>query len=176
MHGVADPIRLRALTSADADVMAVVLRDPSLYEFTGGEPPTADELTRRYDVQARGQSPDGTERWVNDVVLLGGEQQPIGYVQATIPSGGGTAEIAWVIGRAWQGHGHATRAARLLLASLAEQDVETVVAHIHPDHTASQRIATHLGLEPTSTILDGEVRWQGRSAPSRSGRCDRQRG
>ena len=32
---------------------------------------------------------------------------------------------------------------------------------IHPEHEASQRIARHLGMEPTDTVVDGEVRWAG---------------
>jgi hypothetical protein len=32
-------------------------------------------------------------------------------------------------------------------------------AHIHPDHVASIGVARTLGLSPTSTVVDGEVRW-----------------
>ena len=127
---------LRPLAVDDADVMSSVLSDPSLYEFNGGEPPTRTELTRRYAVQTRGHSPDGTQRWVN----------------------------LMVIGTPWQGHGYATRAARLLLADLAQQGIGSVVAHIHPRHTASRRIATHLGMVPTTIIVEGETRWAGSTA------------
>lgn len=151
---------MRPLTVDDADAMTSVLSDPSLYAFTGGEPPTRDDLERRYTVQVRGHSRDGTERWINSVVVLRAEQQPIGYVQATIPVNGDPAEIAWVIGRPWQGQGHARRAARLLLDDLAAQGIEVVVAHIHPEHEASQRIATRLGMTPTTVVVDGETRWQ----------------
>ncbi len=164
--------------------MTTVLADPELYEFTGGEPPTRDDLARRYAVQVRGHSADGSERWINSVVVLGSEHQPIGYVQATIPVNGdplradqangdqvngdradcGPAEIAWVIGRPWQGNGHAGRAARLLLDDLVEQGVTAVMAHIHPDHEASQRIATRLGMTPTTVVVDGEIRWEGTTA------------
>lgn len=154
--------------------MTTVLADPELYEFTGGEPPTRDDLARRYAVQVRGHSADGSERWINSVVVLGPEHQPIGYVQATIPVNGAPtngdpvgcspAEIAWVIGRPWQGNGHAGRAARLLLDDLVEQGITAVVAHIHPDHDASQRIATRLGMTPTTVVVDGEIRWEGTTA------------
>ncbi len=62
--------------------MVAVLSDPSLYEFTGGTPPTLEELTARYARQAVGHSPDGTEQWLNWVVLL--DSAPVGYVQATV--------------------------------------------------------------------------------------------
>lgn len=159
-----EQIALRPLTVADATVMATVLADPALYAFTGGAPPTEDDLTRRYQAQTRGHSADGTEQWLNLLVLLGAAREPIGYVQATIPADGSPTEVAWVIGRPWQGHGHAQRAGRLLLDHLAERGVLTVVAHIHPEHHASNRVATHLGLTPTGTVVDGEVRWTGSPA------------
>ena len=158
------PLQLRPLIVDDADAMTGVLSDPSLYEFIGGEPPTRDDLARRYAVQVRGHSADGSQRWINAVVVLGPERKPIGYVQATIPANGEPTEIAWVIGRPWQGNGHARRAARLLLDDLAGQGVEAVVAHIHPEHEASQRIATSLGLTATTTVVDGEIRWEGTTA------------
>lgn len=140
--------------------MASVLADPTLYEFIGGEAPNVMELERRYTVQTRGQSADGSEEWINLVVVLVPGGEPIGYVQATIPRGGEPTEIAWVIGRAWQGRGYATHAAQLLVEYLEERSVSDLVAHIHPSHTASQVIARKLGLYPTDTIVDGETRWQ----------------
>ena len=84
--------------------MVAVLSDPSLYEFTGGTPPTLEELAARYARQAVGHSPDGTEQWLNWVVLL--DTTPVGYVQATVV--GDSAEIAWVISPSVQGRGLAT--------------------------------------------------------------------
>lgn len=60
--------------------MATVLSSRALYTFTGGEPPSADELARRYAFQTRGGSSDGTEEWINLIVTLGSSKQPIGYV------------------------------------------------------------------------------------------------
>ena len=153
-------VTLRPLTVADAEVMSRVLADPTLYEFIGGEPPSVEELEDRYAFQTRGGSPDGTEEWINLVVVLGPGREPIGYVQATVPRDGGPAEIAWVIGRAWQGRGHATRAAQLLVEQLEARGVRDVVGHIHPRHTASQVIARKLGMDPTDIMVDGETRWQ----------------
>lgn len=155
------PIALRPLRVEDAPAMARVLADPALYAFTGGEPPTVEDLTRRYTTQTRGGSTDGTETWVNEIVVLATDGRPIGYVQATLPHDGGPAEVAWVIGTPWQGQGFARRAAELLVAGLRARGVERALAHIHPHHVASQRIARHLGLAPTDTVVDGEVRWEG---------------
>jgi RimJ/RimL family protein N-acetyltransferase len=43
-----------------------------------------------------------------------------------------TAEIAWVIVRAYQRRGYAHEAAEVMVASLRRQGVESVVAHVHP--------------------------------------------
>ena len=38
--------------------------------------------------------------------------------------------------------------------------VTRVVAHVHPDHVASQGVAAGLGLTPTDRVDDGEVEWE----------------
>jgi len=48
-------IQLSPLTVHHAPAMVSVLADPSLYLFTGGTPPTLEELTARYARQAVGQ-------------------------------------------------------------------------------------------------------------------------
>lgn len=84
-------------------------------------------------------------------------------MQATVT--GAEAEIAWVVGEAWQGRGLASEAARGLVAWLDERAVATVVAHIHPDHHASAAVATAAGLTPTDQWQDGEVRWRRATRP-----------
>lgn len=161
-HSMTASVSLRLLRVEDASAMAAVLADPSLYEFTGGRPPSATELERQYAVQARGHSADDSEEWLNRLVLLGARREPVGYVQATVPRDGGPGEIAWVIGTPWQGRGIAGHACALLLRELTRRGVRRVIAHVHPDHRASQRVAAGLGMEPTGTVVDGEVRWEGR--------------
>lgn len=151
---------LRPLRVEDAARMVEVLADHSLYTFTGGEPPTLAELRLRYGVQTRGHSADGSERWANWIVEWDGAA--VGYVQATIPRDGGPAEVAWVIGRPWQGRGYARAAVRALAAELRRGGVAEVIAHIHPDHVASQRVAAAIGLADTGVLADGENRWHGR--------------
>jgi hypothetical protein len=53
---------LEPLRAAHADEMVVVLSDPWLYRYTGGAPPTHDELRARYERQVKGRSPAGEER------------------------------------------------------------------------------------------------------------------
>lgn len=150
-------VTLRALTVSDADVMTHVLGSPSLYTFIGGTPPTIEELRQRYEVQTRGSSADGSETWLNFIVVDGGS--PAGYVQATIT--GDTAEIAWVIGAEFQGRGLGSTGAQLLCSELAIRGVHQILAHIHPDNAASEKIARRLGMKPTDIWQDGERRFIG---------------
>lgn len=155
-----DRLSLRPLRIEDAEEMTTVLADFSLYAFTGGTPPTKAELARRYAVQARGCSADRSEEWINCIVLLGPQQEAVGFVQATIFEDGQSAEISWVIGNPWQGRGYGGHAAELLVQGLLRREIRRIVAHIHPEHEVSQRIATRLAMAPTSTVVDGEVRWE----------------
>lgn len=148
-------ITLVPLTVADADEMVDVLGG-DLYAFIGGSAPTLEELRARYARQVAG-GPPGQE-WRNWIVRV--EGQAIGYVQATITHEGRRAEIAWVVGERWQGHGYASEAARALVDWLDERGVSTVEAHIHPDHAASAAVARRAGLAPTGRFDDGERLWR----------------
>ena len=161
----AQPVFTRRLTliplsARHADEMATVLADPDLYIFTGGSPPTRQELRARYERWTAG-SPDPTVSWCNWVIQLRNPPRLAGTVQATISTGEQpVAEVAWVVGTPWQGQGIATEAARALIAWLRQQSVQTVIAHIHPHHLASAAVAAAAGLSPTGQLQDGEMRWR----------------
>ncbi|MEW1748983.1 GNAT family N-acetyltransferase [Streptomyces angustmyceticus] len=143
-----------------AEGMATVLSDPALHTFTGGAPDTAQELRARYR-RLVADSPDPAVAWRNWVIRLRDGACPTGTVQATISTSGHEtiAEIAWVVGTAWQGRGIATEAAQALVTWLGGQHVHTAHAHIHPAHLASAAVAAACGLTPTDDWHDGEVRW-----------------
>ncbi len=91
------------------------------------------------------------------------DDQPVGTVQATVCPERDllAAEAAWVIGSSSQGQGYAREAAAVMVAWLRGQGVQLVIAHVHLRHRASQGVARAVGLEPTLTLVDGEVLWQG---------------
>jgi RimJ/RimL family protein N-acetyltransferase len=162
---VARRLALVPLTVSDAREMVTVLAGDDLYTFTGGRPPTLPELRARYARQVVGHSADGIQDWHNWIIRLVTGRTAVGYVQATVTDGGRRAEIAWVVGRAWQGHGYATEAAAALVGWLWERGVLIVQAHIHPDHAASAAVAFHAGLLPTGQLQDGEQLWRKEAAP-----------
>jgi RimJ/RimL family protein N-acetyltransferase len=157
-------LELLPLLVGHAEEMAGVLSDPALHGYVGGVPDTPRELRSRYRRITAG-SPDPAVTWLNWVIRLRDEDRLTGTVQATVgPVGssgtGAVAEVAWVVGTPWQGRGIASEAARGLVDWLAEQSgVESVIAHIHPEHRASAAVATAAGLAPTGDVRDGEVRW-----------------
>jgi RimJ/RimL family protein N-acetyltransferase len=156
-------VDLEPLAVAHAAELAPLLDDASLHEFTGGAPLSAAALAARFARLAVRRSPDGEQLWGNWALRIRATGAVAGMIQATLPAGGpeaGPAEVAWVVVRAAQSRGYAKEAASSLVAVL-QQAGWTVVAHIHPGHVASQRVARAAGLSPTTDVLNGEVRWVG---------------
>lgn len=152
-------LRLVPLTVADAAEMVDVLGGVALYAYTGGTPPGLDELRARYAGQAAGRSPDGREEWCNWILRREPGGEAVGYVQATISGEGQRAEIAWVVGLPWQGHGYATEAALALVGWLDSRGVAVIQAHIHPEHAASAAVAQRAGLRASGVITGREQLW-----------------
>jgi RimJ/RimL family protein N-acetyltransferase len=148
--------------------MVEVLADRTAYAYTGGEPPDREALRRRYERLSVGRSGDGAWAWHNWIIRRVTDGRAVGTVQATVSLAQPEAEVAWIVGLPWQGHGFATEAARRLVAWLEAEGVGTIVAHIHPDHAASTAVATRLGMRPTEVFVDGERAWRrGRLASPR---------
>ncbi|MGS0685844.1 GNAT family N-acetyltransferase [Nakamurella sp. GG22] len=152
-------LELEPLRVDHADEMSVVLGDPALYAFTGGEPPGIDELRQRYARQVTGRSADGGECWLNWILRHDG--RAVGYVQATVTAEEGwtTADVAWVVATGAQGSGFAGEAAAAMIEWLRVKGADVITAHVHPEHAASAAVARRVGLAPTPHIVDGEVRW-----------------
>jgi RimJ/RimL family protein N-acetyltransferase len=157
----ADRLVLTPLREDDADEMVGVLSDPGLYAFTGGEPPTLERLRGRYAAMVVGHSPDHAQEWLNWVVRLKDDAgTAVGTVQATVERDDGTAEVAWVIGADGQGKGYGSEAAAALVQALIAAGTSRVIAHVHPEHAASARVARHCGLSPTDEFHEGERCWE----------------
>ncbi|WP_436757197.1 GNAT family N-acetyltransferase [Streptosporangium sp. V21-05] len=176
----AEPVRtarltLEPLAPHHAAEMAEVLGDPALHTFIGGSPETPEQLRDRYARLAATPPPNRAESWLNWVIRLHtpdigsdrpvgdpdrltGSDRLVGYVQATVVRD--RATVAWVVGTPWQGRGIAGEAAVALVAWLGERGTTTIVATIHPDHTASSAVARRAGLTPTDGRVDGEVVWR----------------
>ena len=148
---------LHPLRETDAPDMVRVLADQGLYRFTGGGPPTLEDLEAKYRSQVSGPS-SGSEVWHNWILRLRGSERAIGFVQATLV--GDTADVAWLVGTDWQRCGYAKEAAAEVVLWLRECGIGSLTAHIHPKHLASGRVAMAIGLQGTDEVdADGEVVW-----------------
>jgi len=161
-------LALEPLRVDHADEMVALLADRALYTYYDDEAsPTLDELRSRYERQGVGSSPDGSETWHNWILRDLATGEVAGFVQATVRAvdRGASAELAWVVGTAYQGRGYATEAAAAARdaitgpGSASGDDATVVQAHIAPGHAASETVARRLGLEPTDVVHDGETLW-----------------
>jgi RimJ/RimL family protein N-acetyltransferase len=146
-------LELEPLHVEHATEMVPVLADPAMYEFIGGDPPTAAELVARYLRQSRRPG------WLNWVLRRKDTREAIGTVQAT-QKDDHTAEVAWVVSSRFQGAGYATEAATAAIDWLEANGIHDLFAYIHPDHIASNKVAERLGFVPTESIRDGETGWK----------------
>jgi RimJ/RimL family protein N-acetyltransferase len=114
--------------------------------------------SERYRALAAGRSGDGSEQWLNWIVRLDGAA--VGTVQATVIEEGTAAEVAWEVGVRWQGRGIASEAGAVMVDWLLAHGVRSIVAHVHPQHDASIRVAARAGLTATAELVDGETVWR----------------
>jgi hypothetical protein len=105
-------LELEPLRVAHAAGLAPLLDDASLHAFTGGAPLSAAALAARFARLAVRRSPGGEQIWGNRVPRIRAAGAAAGTAQATRPAGGpaaGPAEVAWVVVRAAQGRGYASK-------------------------------------------------------------------
>ncbi|WP_416443966.1 GNAT family N-acetyltransferase [Leucobacter sp. HNU] len=155
-------LRLEPLDVGHASEMRPVLSAPELTRFTGGEPPTEDELRARYLRQSAGQSPSGDAGWLNWIVRRRDVGAAVGYVQATVTEqeGAMVADVAWVIGVSEQRRGFASEAAEAMLEWTRLHGVSSFDACIHPENRASAGVARRLGFVRTDREVAGEAVWE----------------
>jgi RimJ/RimL family protein N-acetyltransferase len=145
-------LALEPLRVGHAAEMVAVLADPALYEYIGGEPPSEADLVARYTRQT------GREGWLNWILREQATQDAVGTVQATLRDD--AVELAWVVAPKAQGKGYATEATAAVIEWLRSRGVQLFEAHVHPDHAASNAVASRLGFQPTESIKNGEVGWE----------------
>ncbi|MEA2191626.1 MAG: hypothetical protein QOI73_1747 [Solirubrobacteraceae bacterium] len=157
-------LSLEPLRVDHAGEMAPLLADARLYEFTGGEPPTAEQLAASYRRRVSADGSDG-RRWCNWLRRSRASGTAIGGMQAYVARGedGFVADLAWIVGCEHQGLGYAREAAAAVVAWLRRQGEVVLIAEIHERHEASVRVARALGLAPTDEAAEheGDVRWRG---------------
>jgi RimJ/RimL family protein N-acetyltransferase len=140
-------LRLVPLARAHAPAMFELLRDPALYRHLDESPPvSAQALAERYGRLEARRSPDGRQHWLNWVLLPLEGDAPLGYVQATVEPTERRAWVAYVLGSAHQGKGHAREAVGEMLQHLRSHwDVACCLATVEAANERSIRLLQALG-------------------------------
>ncbi|MCY3783414.1 MAG: GNAT family N-acetyltransferase [Chloroflexi bacterium] len=143
-----DAAELHELRILDSDAPADDGPDVSL--------PRVRARIRRWE---RRRSPDGAEVWLNWTLRLKDDQTAVGRMQATVTEQ--WADMAWLVGRRFRKQGYATEAAQRIAAWLLEFfNPREVRATIHPENTASQRVAANVGMRRTGErTSEGDEVW-----------------
>lgn len=147
----APPLELEPLEARHAGAMFALLSDPAIYEFENEPPASLDWLESRYTRLETRTSADGTESWLNWIVLL--DDEAIGYVQATVEPAG-LAWVAYEFGSAFWGRGLASLATRAMIEELhVRYGVHTLLAELVAANHRSVRLLERLGFEAAGTEL-----------------------
>ena len=144
----------------DAAELHALLWTPDVNTGTDdGSAASLQDVRARIRRWERRRSPDGSEIWLNWTLRLKDDQTVVGRMQATVTEA--WADMAWVIGRRYRSQGYATEAGRCIAAWLLEFfNLGEVRATIHPNNTASQRVATNVGMRGSGErTSDGDEVW-----------------
>ena len=138
-------LRCEPVATSHADAMFPVLSDPRIYTHLPDDPPASLEALRaRYEFLSPGMSPDGSEHWLNWVLVLEETSEAIGFCQATVRDD--DCSVAYVLNPAFQGKGYAAEATTGVVSHLFERfGLPAVRAEIHVDNRASVALVTRLG-------------------------------
>ncbi|QEL14511.1 GNAT family N-acetyltransferase [Limnoglobus roseus] len=102
-------------------------------------------------------APGAANPWLHGFIVLHQESQLIigGCGFKGPPDKDGVVEIGYGITPAFEGKGHATASARLLIAFAAKHpEVRTVMAHTLPTESASTRVLTKCGFTKVGEEID----------------------
>ncbi len=142
-------LTLEPQAATHAAEMFVVLSDPAIYEFESEPPPSLEWLRARFTKLESRLSADGQEQWLNWVIRVP-PSKLIGYVQATVRSGGHAA-IAYELSSAYWGRSLARRAVQAMISELVvHYQVRRLSAVFKHGNHRSMRLLQRLGFSLAS--------------------------
>jgi RimJ/RimL family protein N-acetyltransferase len=140
------------LRQAHAFDLVSALTDPRVYQFIEGPfPTTAEQLAAQFAQFEMGPPVDRRhECWWDYVVRLGQSGPAIGRLEATLIDG--WAEVAYLLGPEYWGHGYAAEALTWLHGQLwRDQTTADWWASVCPGNWRSMRLLTRLGYSEVQT-------------------------
>lgn len=148
-------LRFRAMTPADLDDLAALLGDPVVMAYYPA-PRTRGDAASWIERNQRRYATDGFGLWVIETH----EGEFLGDCGLTWQdvNGVATLEVGYHVRADRQGRGHATEAAAAC-RDLARARVDTtrLVALVHPDNTASRRVAEKIGMSRAEDDHGGPI-------------------
>jgi RimJ/RimL family protein N-acetyltransferase len=142
---VSERLRYEPIHRSHASEFERILCDPLVYRFIEGACPTPADLLSSFTRKEMGApSERSDERWLDYAVRLGGSGLAIGRIEATILEK--RAEVAYLFGTDFWGHGYATEGIRWLHALInTTLDIQEFWATVMPNNTRSMRLLERLG-------------------------------
>lgn len=159
-------LRLEPLVEGHAALLFPLLQDERLYHYIPQGPPASlAALAERYRRLQRRRSPAGDEAWLNWALRLVDSGEYVGRVEATVrPGPDPEALLAYEIGTAFWGRGHAAEACGRVLRLLFEDyAVREVSAQVDTENRRSIRLLERLGFR-CAGLLPGADFFNGRSS------------
>ena len=142
---VSSRLAYEPLSADHAAALFGPLSDARVWHHIGPPDSTSvEQLAAEFARRAAGPSEPSTERWVNYAVRVIESNVYCGRVEATVH--GTWAEIAYLFGPAFWGHGFASEAVGWLRAELRRQlGVTELWAAVRPDNERSLRLLRRMG-------------------------------
>jgi len=149
-------LRFREMTPEDLDLMAALLGDPAVMTYYPA-PKTRDEAAQWIAWNEANYARHGYGLWIvetHDGEFLG----DCGLTWQKINGQDTELEVGYHIRAGRQGHGYATEAAAAC-RDFARDTLQAprLVAIIHPENTASRRVAEKLGMGPVDEDHGGPI-------------------
>lgn len=152
-----DRLIMRPFTLDDRDVIFEVMKDKDMYVYTPDEPWKSTETAEEFiKLAIRLYNDDHhtfkhffavTTKESGEVIGICG----IGGIQYDRTKN----EVFYSIGKNYWGNGYATEAAKAMLSyAFGKLGLDKIIAAVHPDNIASNRVLEKIGLKRTGVITD----------------------
>lgn len=150
-------LALEPITAWHGESLYTLMREPLLYTYMSGEPPTgAGVLIKRFEALETRRSPDGSELWLSWAVrqASGGY---VGFVEVHVTRDG-EANIAGQIFQAAQRQGFGRETIRCVTDHLRGLGAKTLLLTVDTRNAPAIRMAEALGFEKVETHVMREKR------------------
>lgn len=144
------------MTTSDLDAMAGMLGDPEVMRYYPA-PKTRDQAAAWIAWNQRNYAEHGYGLWIVET-LAGDFVGDCGLTWQDV-NAVSKLEVGYHVATAWQGHGMATEAAAACRDFARERiGAQELIAIIHPDNRASERVAEKIGMHRVDDDRGGSIR------------------